>query len=88
MGTVLGVRSQVDALVDHFTSFTNDPRQMPVVWHQSLLVFLQVRTCTHSCAAAVAFCPAHSAHLDFPVSDELSMTLLDASATCNCCRAV
>jgi Bystin len=33
----------VDALVDHFTRFTNDPRQMPVVWHQSLLAFLQVQ---------------------------------------------
>ena len=31
----------VDALVDHFVRFTDDARQLPVVWHQSLLVFVQ-----------------------------------------------
>ena len=30
----------IDALVDHFTRFTNDERQMPVVWHQALLAFV------------------------------------------------
>lgn len=32
---------QVDSLVDHFARFADDPREMPVVWHQSLLAFLQ-----------------------------------------------
>lgn len=31
----------VDALVMHFHRFANDPREMPVLWHQSLLVFVQ-----------------------------------------------
>lgn len=31
----------VDALVDHFTRFARDERQMPVVWHQALLCFVQ-----------------------------------------------
>jgi len=31
----------IDALVDHFVSFTNEERQLPVVWHQSLLCFVQ-----------------------------------------------
>lgn len=31
----------VDALVLHFARFTNDPREMPVLWHQSMLVFVQ-----------------------------------------------
>ncbi|KAI8975347.1 Bystin-domain-containing protein [Mycotypha africana] len=31
----------VDALVMHFARFMNDPREMPVLWHQSLLVFAQ-----------------------------------------------
>ncbi|KAI8332613.1 Bystin-domain-containing protein [Chlamydoabsidia padenii] len=31
----------VDALVSHFERFQNDPREMPVLWHQSLLVFTQ-----------------------------------------------
>lgn len=31
----------VDALVMHFARFMNDPREMPVLWHQSLLVFVQ-----------------------------------------------
>ncbi|KAF7726322.1 hypothetical protein EC973_008902 [Apophysomyces ossiformis] len=31
----------VDALVEHFHRFENDPREMPVLWHQSLLVFVQ-----------------------------------------------
>ena len=31
----------VDGLVDHFTSFRADARQLPVVWHQSLLCFVQ-----------------------------------------------
>ncbi|RUS15724.1 Bystin-domain-containing protein [Endogone sp. FLAS-F59071] len=31
----------VDALVSHFVRFSNDPRDMPVLWHQSLLVFAQ-----------------------------------------------
>ena len=31
----------VDALVDHFVRFQDDPRQMPVLWHQALLVFAQ-----------------------------------------------
>lgn len=30
----------IDALVDHFTRFTTDERQMPVVWHQALLAFV------------------------------------------------
>ncbi|KAI9323258.1 Bystin-domain-containing protein [Dichotomocladium elegans] len=31
----------VDGMVEHFQRFRNDPRQMPVLWHQSLLVFVQ-----------------------------------------------
>lgn len=31
----------VDALVMHFARFMNDPREMPVLWHQSMLVFVQ-----------------------------------------------
>ena len=31
----------VDALVDHFVSFEREKRALPVVWHQSLLVFAQ-----------------------------------------------
>lgn len=30
----------VDALVDHFVSFRKEERQLPVVWHQSLLTFV------------------------------------------------
>lgn len=31
----------VDAVVAHFVSFENDTRAMPVIWHQSLLAFVQ-----------------------------------------------
>lgn len=31
----------VDALVDHFCKFHRERRALPVVWHQSLLVFVQ-----------------------------------------------
>ncbi|GFR48122.1 hypothetical protein Agub_g9949 [Astrephomene gubernaculifera] len=31
----------IDALVDHFVRFADDERQMPVVWHQTLLCFVQ-----------------------------------------------
>ena len=31
----------IDALVDHFLRFKNETRQVPVVWHQSLLTFVQ-----------------------------------------------
>ena len=31
----------VDALVDHFLSFKKEERTLPVVWHQSLLCFVQ-----------------------------------------------
>jgi len=31
----------VDALSAHFVSFADDDRQMPVVWHQCLLCFVQ-----------------------------------------------
>jgi essential nuclear protein 1 len=31
----------VDALVDHFCSFKTDARELPVVWHLSLLAFVQ-----------------------------------------------
>lgn len=31
----------VDALVDHFMRFLREERTLPVVWHQSLLVFIQ-----------------------------------------------
>jgi len=31
----------VDALVFHFMRFKNDERTMPVLWHQSFLVFAQ-----------------------------------------------
>lgn len=31
----------LDALVFHFLAFRGDPRQLPVLWHQSLLAFAQ-----------------------------------------------
>ena len=31
----------VDAVVFHFVRFTTDPRELPVLWHQSLLTFVQ-----------------------------------------------
>jgi len=31
----------IDALVQHFSSFQHEERQLPVLWHQSLLVFAQ-----------------------------------------------
>ncbi|KAF9919391.1 snoRNA-binding rRNA-processing protein [Lobosporangium transversale] len=31
----------IDALVDHFLRFKMDPRIMPVLWHQSFLIFAQ-----------------------------------------------
>lgn len=31
----------VDALVDHFANFENETRQLPVVWHHSLLAFVR-----------------------------------------------
>lgn len=31
----------VDAAVFHFVRFESDKREMPVLWHQSLLTFLQ-----------------------------------------------
>jgi len=34
-------RRVVDALVAHFCQFENDTREMPVIWHQSLLAFVQ-----------------------------------------------
>ncbi len=34
-------RRVVDALVTHFVSFQNESRVLPVIWHQSLLVFSQ-----------------------------------------------
>ena len=33
--------AQVDGLVDHFVGFERESRTMPVVWHQSLLTFVQ-----------------------------------------------
>lgn len=35
------VSLQVDAMVDHFLRFQNEERTLPVVWHLSLLVFVQ-----------------------------------------------
>ena len=31
----------IDGVVDHFAAFAKDPRQLPVVWHQALLTFVQ-----------------------------------------------
>ncbi|KAM7503839.1 hypothetical protein LguiB_002743 [Lonicera macranthoides] len=31
----------LDAMVAHFMNFIEDPRMMPVIWHQSLLAFVQ-----------------------------------------------
>eukprot|EP00040_Diaphanoeca_grandis_P032868 m.200048 g.200048 ORF g.200048 m.200048 type:complete len:443 (-) comp32758_c1_seq1:231-1559(-) len=31
----------IDGLVFHFYRFTSDPREMPVLWHQCLLIFMQ-----------------------------------------------
>ena len=33
--------SVVDALVDHFLRFSTEERELPVVWHQTLLTFVQ-----------------------------------------------
>lgn len=32
---------KVDAMVDHFVRFEKEEREMPVIWHQSLLAFVQ-----------------------------------------------
>eukprot|EP01041_Mallomonas_annulata_P012089 gene12089-25344_t len=34
-------RRVLDALIAHFTSFENETRQLPVLWHQALLTFAQ-----------------------------------------------
>ena len=34
-------RRVIDSLVQHFTSFIDESRELPVVWHQSLLTFVQ-----------------------------------------------
>ena len=34
-------RRVIDALVNHFTAFLDEKRALPVVWHQSLLIFVQ-----------------------------------------------
>jgi len=34
-------RRCIDCLVNHFASFTTDERELPVLWHQCLLVFVQ-----------------------------------------------
>ena len=34
-------RRVVDTLVAHFHSFVNDERELPVLWHQCLLTFVQ-----------------------------------------------
>ena len=31
----------IDAVVNHFLSFVQEQRHLPVLWHQSLLVFVQ-----------------------------------------------
>lgn len=31
----------IDAVVDHFMSFLDEKRRLPVIWHQSLLIFAQ-----------------------------------------------
>lgn len=31
----------IDALVGHFMRFMNETRVMPVIWHQSLLAFVE-----------------------------------------------
>lgn len=31
----------IDAMVAHFMRFSEDSRDMPVIWHQSLLAFMQ-----------------------------------------------
>jgi hypothetical protein len=31
----------IDSIVKHFVGFSNDKRALPVLWHQSLLVFAQ-----------------------------------------------
>ena len=35
----------VDALVFHFLGFKKDTRELPVLWHQALLVFAQRCEC-------------------------------------------
>lgn len=31
----------IDAVVDHFMKFVKDTRKLPILWHRSLLVFVQ-----------------------------------------------
>ncbi len=42
---------QIDGLVDHFIRFQREERQLPVVWHQALLCFVQrwVLRCGQTC---------------------------------------
>ena len=68
----------VDALVFHFIRFKRDPRVMPVLWHQSFLVFVQ-RYGPHYIfrlsTALTSGCPRYKQDLTVEQKDALLETL-------------
>jgi Bystin len=52
----------VDQLVVHFLSFVNDERELPVLWHQSLLTFAQRYVCLAIFSPSVACVFSLSTH--------------------------
>ena len=59
----------VDSLVDHFLSFKKEERTLPVVWHQSLLCFVQrwaaLFSQIHSCMTSTISVKAPHSILQF-----------------------
>jgi essential nuclear protein 1 len=52
----------IDALVHHFYRFVSEFRELPVLWHQCLLIFVQ--RCVMLCSVHGSFGP-HSQSLSF-----------------------
>jgi essential nuclear protein 1 len=68
----------VDALVDHFLSFAQEERTLPVVWHQSLLCFVQ--RCARACSCF------HVRHLGYRLHHQAAVKTQAAGCDTSACR--
>jgi essential nuclear protein 1 len=68
----------VDALVHHFIQFQTDTRQLPVLWHQALLTFVQRYKSDISSEQKEALLEIIKVHLHHDITNEIRRELQQA----------
>lgn len=70
----------IDAIVHHFVQFQNDKRQLPVLWHQALLTFVQRYKSDIASEQKEALLELLKAHTHHEITNEVRRELVNSKS--------